>query len=286
MNKNVIFFHNDLDGIMSALFLSLALNKEMIYIPANHDKQMSNLIDRYKSLNYKVYIVDFPPNEQADFCADHHLTSDNKFKLIDSNKKLYDPAASSCAGLIARHFGLSQYKEIIELVDKVDSFAWEKPEDAVKTRYDFIYSKLLLADSNIDFCMKKSLKILKNHNSLGFFKRASELIFGEQAVKEQIKKLEKLNEKTKLQLKDKVYKNFIHLISDDTEELNRNMAYVEGFDGVVSEYHSLKGIHIAVVLNKFKGNKFDKADVSEICKKMSKNGGGHKMAAGFTSDHN
>jgi oligoribonuclease NrnB/cAMP/cGMP phosphodiesterase (DHH superfamily) len=282
MKKEVMFFHNDLDGVMSALFLSMALNKEMIYIPAKHGSNFQKIVERYSENNYNIYIVDFTPNKLATFNADHHSSNADFFKTPDSKKSIFDSSAPSCAGLIAKKFAITNYDEIINIVDKVDSFSYDTPEDAAKVRYDFVFSKLILKSNNIDYCMKKALKILKTTNNEDFFKRASELIFGKMEIQKEINYITSVNAKTNKVLEDTTYENFVFLRSTSHEELNRNLAYLKGYDGVLSEYMVNDKFHYALVLNKFKGDKFANADASKICQQYT-GGGGHKMAAGFST---
>lgn len=281
MNKNVIFFHNDLDGIMSALYLSIALNKNMNYISAHHGIKINQLIEKYKEYNYNIYVVDFPPNRLATLNIDHHSSNSSVFDDMKKSQKIYDPDAPSCAGIIARHYGLHEYKNITDLVNKVDSFGWSTPEEAASLRYDYIFSKLMLDNNkNIDYCMKKALKILKTNNTIDFFKRASELIFSKAELEKQIKKELKHNDETRKIMDNNVYKNFILLKSNTEKEYNRNLAYIKGYDGVISEYKVKDRYHVAVVVNEFKYEN-NNIDVSKICKEFG--GGGHKLAAGYTS---
>lgn len=284
MNKNVVFFHNDLDGIMSALFLSLALNKEMNYIPVRHGIKFQKLIERYSENNYKVYIVDFAPNKLATFNADHHSSNSDRFENLEKGTYLYNQTAPSCAGLIIRNFGLTDYKEIAFLVDKVDSFNYDSADEAIAIHYDFIFSELLLKNENVDYCMKKSLKILKTIKSEDFFKRACEIIFGKKAIDNEIEKIRKSNVETYKVLDDVVYRNFVFLKSSEEQPLNRSLAYKKGYDGVVTEQKDERKdvYHHAFVLNNFKKEKFKNADVSVICKQYP-GGGGHRMASGFST---
>lgn len=284
MNKNVVFFHNDLDGIMSALFLSLSLNKEMIYIPAKHGGNTDKLIDRYYENKYKIYIVDFAPSKYATFNIDHHPSNSDQFASLDKSKYLYNHTAPSCAGLIVRNFGLSDYKEIAEAVDKVDSFNYETVEDALATHYDYIFSNLMLNDKNIDYCMKRALKILKTIKSENFFKRTCEILFGKKLIEQEIAKIQKINSDTLKVLDDVVYENFVFLKYEPGHNLNKNLAYKKRYDGVITEQkdESKQLYHHAFVLNNFKHEKFKNADVSVICKQFP-GGGGHRMASGFST---
>jgi nanoRNase/pAp phosphatase (c-di-AMP/oligoRNAs hydrolase) len=284
MVRNVVFFHNDLDGIMSALFLSIALNKEMIYIPAKHGINIQKLIERYSESNYNIYIVDYTPNKLATLSIDHHPSNLEYFNSLDKSKYLFNPSAPSCAGLIVRNFGLAEYKEIAALVDMVDSFDYKSVNEAAATHYDFIFSELILKDENVDYCMKRALKILKTFKSEEYFKRSCEIIFGKKAIESEILKIQKINAETYKVLDDIVYKNFVFLKSNEHQTLNGNLAYKKGYDGVFTEQkiEDKEVYHHALVVNKFKEEKFKNVDVSAICKKFP-GGGGHRMAAGFST---
>jgi hypothetical protein len=90
----VIIFHNDLDGLCSAIYIKQVL-KDLKYVIEPEDFRPMTHLERnkFKTEEKKIYIfLDIQPLEFKDnvFCIDHHNIDDRR-KLITNNALIYSP---------------------------------------------------------------------------------------------------------------------------------------------------------------------------------------------------
>jgi len=141
-----LYFHSPcFDGIVSCVLVwdFLETNQrwsiEEIH-PVNYDARSSWLST---PLLTRAAVVDFLYHPEAQFWADHHLTTflTNEAKA-DFEARLdpflvYDPAAGSCAQLLWNHFAAAfgyrnpAYDDMVEWADKIDAARYASVEEAI-----------------------------------------------------------------------------------------------------------------------------------------------------------
>lgn len=126
-----IFFHNDIDGIMSAAILQC-------YYPSYIDSCMYPVASTMRGGSIKkfldkipeddnVAILDFEFNDRANFWIDHHYNVKLGPCQVNNEKIGYDPTAKSAAGIILKRCvaNISPFqKEVIDMIDMIDSASY------------------------------------------------------------------------------------------------------------------------------------------------------------------
>ena len=141
-----VYFHSPcFDGVASAVLATDFLQSKgddggTRFEPVNYDLKSVWLS---RTLPPQAAVVDFLYHPSAQFWADHHatslLTSEARahFEARKDNHFVYDPSASSCAGLLWKHlaheFGYRNYRfqPLVSAAEKTDSAAYESPQEAV-----------------------------------------------------------------------------------------------------------------------------------------------------------
>lgn len=144
MNHTRIYYHNDLDGVMSAvLFAKLIREKApkaiFHYSSVNYGNknfEQTSLIDKYNST---VIVVDFSYHPQAAVWFDHHLANKAKAEELKSKGTIvpgkFDETAPSCANVIFNSEGRDKFidedliKKVVDEVDMIDSASYPSIDD-------------------------------------------------------------------------------------------------------------------------------------------------------------
>lgn len=127
---NHIFFHNDVDGIISA---SLFLNYNMmtdyhdsILYPVQSTMRggtMQRIIN--KITDGEIAILDFEHNAKAHMWFDHHFDAEFGPNPIKNGRIFYNPSAKSAVRIIYDHYNFDDsVKELIDMVDIIDSASY------------------------------------------------------------------------------------------------------------------------------------------------------------------
>jgi len=140
------YFHSPcFDGIVSAVLAWDFLETRQgwtspILHRVNYDLRESWLSSKLES---PCAVVDFLYHPQAEFWADHHLTtfldeeSRKHFERRKGPALVYDERADSCAGLLwsylAREFNHrnSRYNEMVQWAEKIDAARYESVQEAI-----------------------------------------------------------------------------------------------------------------------------------------------------------
>ena len=149
----VLYHGNCLDGVLSAAIFSRfyrqlhAPEAEIVYRAMSHGKDDPFGEDHDATFHAEVNaVMDFrySPSPRLDWWCDHHhtafLESDHRrhFEQDRSGRKRFDPAAPSCAGLLARWlreehgYDAALFAEHARWADLVDSAAFTSPAQAVE----------------------------------------------------------------------------------------------------------------------------------------------------------
>jgi len=140
-----IYFHSPcFDGTVSCVltqdFLEARGSKVEDLIPVNYDVKRSWLATSLKS---SAAVVDFLYHPQAEFWADHHVTTflsaeaELHFKSRKSPFVVYDSTAGSCAGLLWRQlldrfsYRNNFYEPLVHWAEKIDAARYDSVQEAV-----------------------------------------------------------------------------------------------------------------------------------------------------------
>lgn len=141
-----LYYHSPcFDGIASAVlaidFLeSRSRWRRTVLCPVNYDLRATWLA---RPLEAPAAVVDFLYHPDAEFWADHHVTTfisqDAKasFERRRGSSLVFDSSADSCAGLLWRHlsnvFGYQnpRYAQLVEWAEKIDAARYASVQEAV-----------------------------------------------------------------------------------------------------------------------------------------------------------
>jgi len=141
-----LYFHSPcFDGIVSAVLAWDFLERRLEWTPITLHSVNYDIREGWldSALEKPCAIVDFLYHPQADFWADHHLTT---FLNEDARKDfrtrreptfVYDDRAGSCAALLWDHLAKAfdhrsaAYAEMVEWANKIDSARYESVSDAI-----------------------------------------------------------------------------------------------------------------------------------------------------------
>ncbi len=148
--KNIltVYFHNDFDGIVSALLATEYLSMVKGYKNFDYKVVSYDLKPKWPSLKLKHpnAIVDFLFHSQADYWWDHHQTTflnNYLYEYYEKNKKKkhfhWNLKYPSCAKLIYIKDVKSllnnvHYEELVHWSDVIDSANYESPEQAIECK--------------------------------------------------------------------------------------------------------------------------------------------------------
>lgn len=139
-----IYYHNDLDGVMSAVMYAKLLkesNPGLIfhYSSVNYGTtnwETSSIVDKYNS---DIIIVDFKYHPHAAMWFDHHYANIDIVEELKSKGIVvpgrFDPTAPSCTNVIYNMEGRNKYidedliKKLVTEVDMIDSAGFKTLDD-------------------------------------------------------------------------------------------------------------------------------------------------------------
>jgi hypothetical protein len=118
-NKKIrLFFHTDLDGVISANLIQLFSDAEIIeYVPCpyqNYPKppKINDVLD--------VFVDCRSRNRDEDVRIDHHASGEDS-EYLKKDGILLDTSYKSAVSLVAHYLGINVNKQILEELDKSDS---------------------------------------------------------------------------------------------------------------------------------------------------------------------
>jgi len=141
-----IFFHDDIDGIVSAAMVLTSFVRKHSYRlypvkSAIRGDKFNKLIEKVEGGdNNTIIIVDYQFNERAHIWVDHHFDKDLGNHVVKNGKLFYDPNAKSAARVIYNWFQDDPILKgtinpaIITMVDLIDSAGYAS--------VDYVFSSL------------------------------------------------------------------------------------------------------------------------------------------------
>jgi len=199
-----IFFHDDVDGIVSAaLILKYVVNGRPYTLKPAKTLQRGDKFDKIiEALNFDdvCVIVDYQYNKKADLWVDHHFNKELGDKPISNMMMRYDPKAKSAAriifdlitmGPLGKFIPLDEY--LADTVDMIDSANYESVEyifncttplmilrahlEQMTISIDSLYSRIVEVISASDFDMSKAMNTLGlDDNIVGKLKHSAQSI--------------------------------------------------------------------------------------------------------------
>lgn len=155
-----LYFHSPcFDGVVSCVLawdfleVSQGWSIEDIY-PVNYDIRPTWLS---QELHKPAAVVDFLYHPQAEFWADHHVTTflteeaNKHFERRKSPWLVFDKLSGSCALLLWSHFANAfsyrnpHYQKLVEWADKIDSAQYTSVDEAVFGRHPALQINLSLS---------------------------------------------------------------------------------------------------------------------------------------------
>ena len=140
MNIHHIFFHDDIDGIISAA-LYLYYNKEAqarlypVSSTMRGERFASFFNQIIKGRGGKKIILDYEYNENADLWIDHHFDSDFGDFIVSGKKIEYNSKSLSAAKLVEIHFSKEEsdlHSDLLNDVDIIDSCGYKSIDQVFK----------------------------------------------------------------------------------------------------------------------------------------------------------
>ena len=128
---NHIFFHNDVDGIISAVLFQLYQvgrefdYKDSILYPVQSTMRgvsLQKIIEKIDG-NDPIAILDFEFNPRANIWFDHHFSEDLGPSPVSTGKIFYNPSAKSAADIIAGEYKFEK-DDIISMTNMIDSASY------------------------------------------------------------------------------------------------------------------------------------------------------------------
>ena len=146
MLTNHIFFHDDVDGIISAsIFLHDNINDRYRLYPLSSSMRGDKFNDLFYSVikhkESKKIILDYQYNEDADLWVDHHFDPEFGECAIRNENIIYDPKEKSAASLMAqatqnleRSWSTCISRDNLMMVNVVDSGSYASIDQIFKDR--------------------------------------------------------------------------------------------------------------------------------------------------------
>ena len=124
MDTHHVFYHDDIDGIISAsLYLHYNKNMQSRLYPVTSimrgEKFDSFFNQIIKGKDGKKIILDYQYNKQADLWIDHHFNPEFGECIIDNDKMLYDNKSESAASLVYDRFTSKNIEDETVLMEKL-----------------------------------------------------------------------------------------------------------------------------------------------------------------------
>lgn len=270
MKKWKILTHDDLDGVVSAVLLSIKLNTNQIKF---EDSNKKTIVDK------NTAVADIPYHNRCGMWFDHHISAkiNKKFKGKFALEK-------SCSRVIYNYFNKKfqgYYKKLVNKVDKGDSGNYTISD--IKT-----YNKIYLLDQIGFLSLFKDRKenLLFLYKLFNHFRnqKSFDSLFKNIFIKKLVKRVKELDKKTLLFIKKKgIIKNDVLIINstDKTRRFSNFFIFTKypkcRYIITMSKWKNKIGILITFNKLFFRNNP---SNIGMICKRY--NGGGHKGIGGFT----
>lgn len=280
-----IYYHKDFDGLVAANLLSsimreLDIYNHFEYVPVDYDKKNSwNKV----TLNKPCAIVDFLYHNDAEYYYDHHTTSFTAFPdKVNTNSTLnfcWDIAYKSTPSLLRNVykelFDFTQYKEIIDWADIIDSAIYTSPMEVYNNKNQYILlNKLIMnfsseiIEDNLEELRSKIFKFDLNQIIGTYDKKIEQIVNQEKDVMERLK-----------------YKMFVEnniCFFDQSSENIQYQRYLPYYyfpdiDYTIGIFKKGDGYSISIGYNPWKDN--NNIDLGKLTEKY--NGGGRYNIAGI-----
>lgn len=268
MKKWKILTHDDLDGVVSAVLLSIALKTNKIKFDSDNHKC---------KVDKNTVVADLFYHNGCGLWFDHHIS--NKINKKFKGKFVLE---KSCARIIYNYFNKkfpNYYKKLVDQTDKADSGGYNL--NNIKT-----YDKIYLLD-RVGFLSpfnnrKENLFFL--YRLFNYFRNQNDLneIFKDEFIKKITNRVKKVDSKSLSFIKNKgMIKNKTLLIdsSDKMRIFNPFFIYTKypecKYLVIITKRKDKTGI--LIIFNKFYKTK-NISNIGKILKKYG--GGGHKVIGG------
>jgi len=127
--KQVVFYHNDLDGVMCAAGYLIGTGTSAVLRPARSKYRQSLVAERPEGFD-RVVVLDFAYSKHADLWIDHHRYE--KFKWNDGVEVHFNPHAKSAFEIVSQIYNVGE--EYVGDVNLHDSAAY--------TDFDYVFCSL------------------------------------------------------------------------------------------------------------------------------------------------
>lgn len=129
--SNLIFFHNDVDGIFTAALFLNTYNSDIYRLyPLSSQMRGDKFNDAVKASpeDGRIIVLDYQHHERADFWVDHHFDSRFGPNEVSNQKIKYDPSSKSAFSILRKMAQESKLFNLSERVDMIDSSGYKNPE--------------------------------------------------------------------------------------------------------------------------------------------------------------
>jgi oligoribonuclease NrnB/cAMP/cGMP phosphodiesterase (DHH superfamily) len=285
MDINVIIYHNPcMDGYASAYIAKHFIGKELKFIPKSLDRKPIDIEDIKDKNVLMIDIVcenveEINSHANSLIILDHHKT--NQDKLKDINYAYFDMHKSG-VGLAWEYFYINEDKYkmplFLKCIQDRDLWTWIIPES--RFFCDYLYEEVNFSDQKFKILKelmnewddkKEDNPIFNNYYNIGKILNKMKMKNIENIVKYKSKLIE-------LNIKENMYKVYIYNTPTDASDLGNYV--MENLD---CDFVIIWCYNHASELYTYSVRSIDKkTDVGYISKIYG--GGGHRNAAGFSSD--
>lgn len=283
--KSTLYFHSPcFDGIVSAVLTWDFLQSKLDWTDVNLRSVNYELKDRWLSsdLETPCAIVDFLYHPQAEFWADHHLTSfltknaREDYEHRQGQMLIYDDHAGSCAALLWRHlrdafdYRNPRHEDLTRWAEKTDSASYDSVEEAIFPSSPALKISLSLVLGDHDGYSQKLVRDLRT-KSLDAVANSPEVHFRFDRIQGSIKQgLDRFRQAARITPQD------IVVFDVDTQG-----AFVSRY----APYYFFRQARYSVGIMRWAGgtkitamrnpwHEFDSVPLGEICARFG--GGGHR----------
>lgn len=198
MDINHVFFHDDIDGIISAA-IYMHYNKDVkcrlypVTSTMRGEKFITFFNQILKGKTGKRVILDYQYHKDVDLWIDHHFNPDFGEAVISSEKFEYNTKSPSAARLVYKKYGSeNKYNELIEDVDMIDSCGYSSVNQIFKdTNSIMLINAYLEVASPNDMSICRIVEMI-NSCDLDIYEAAYLLMINSYYVKELEKNANKI----------------------------------------------------------------------------------------------
>ncbi len=148
-----LFFHTDLDGVISTNLIQLFSGATIVqYVPCSYSEYRGNL-DKSNPAILNVFVDCRSANRDEDIRIDHHASGEEA-TYLKREGILLQPNYRSAVSLVAHNFSIHIPKQILEEMDKADSGEpniFSKFIFGDKTMYKILFRPGLKSDDYRDY---------------------------------------------------------------------------------------------------------------------------------------